>query len=294
MFTGHSASYPLFAQQSYPTPRESTGRIVCANCHLNIQSIELKTPKMVVPDELFEIVVSIPYDLRIKQLTAGGAKALLNVGAVLILPEGFQLAPNDRILNDSNQKSKELLMIQPYSKSKTNILLTGPVSILKHYALVFPVLAPSPNQNKALHFLTYPIYVGANCGRGQIYPNGKKSNNNTLISTLSGQILFIDKLLENGKTRITIQKINETKVPKTIPFTLTLNIKANDFIQKDEEVTFNPSTGGFGQNETDIVLQSPTRIRKIILLFFITIFTQIFLVVKKKQFEKVQAVENTF
>jgi apocytochrome f len=29
-----SYAYPVFAQQAYENPREATGRIVCANCHL--------------------------------------------------------------------------------------------------------------------------------------------------------------------------------------------------------------------------------------------------------------------
>ena len=29
-----SEAYPIFAQQAYEDPREATGRIVCANCHL--------------------------------------------------------------------------------------------------------------------------------------------------------------------------------------------------------------------------------------------------------------------
>ena len=31
---------------------------------------------------------------------------------------------------------------------------------------------------KDVHFLKYPIYVGENRGRGQIYPDNSKSNNN--------------------------------------------------------------------------------------------------------------------
>ncbi len=29
-----SYAYPVFAQNAYQNPREATGRIVCANCHL--------------------------------------------------------------------------------------------------------------------------------------------------------------------------------------------------------------------------------------------------------------------
>jgi apocytochrome f len=38
-----------------------------------------------------------PYDMQLKQVLANGKKKVLNVGAVFILPEGFELAPTDRI-----------------------------------------------------------------------------------------------------------------------------------------------------------------------------------------------------
>ena len=88
-----SYAYPVFAQQAYQSPREATGRIVCANCHLAQKPVEIEVPQAVLPDTVFEAVVSIPYDTSVKQITAGGTRGPLNVGAVLILPEGFKLAP---------------------------------------------------------------------------------------------------------------------------------------------------------------------------------------------------------
>merc|ERR1712085_123568 len=149
------------AQQAYESPREATGRIVCANCHLAQKPTEIEIPQAVLPDSVFEAVVNIPYDLSSKQITAGGTKGPLNVGAVLVLPEGFQLAPKDRI-------SSEI-------KAKTNILVVGPVSGDKHQEVIFPILSPDPATNKDVHFLNYPVYVGANRGRGQVYPSGEKS-----------------------------------------------------------------------------------------------------------------------
>src|SRR6056297_4290539 len=82
-------AYPVFAQQAYDNPREATGRIVCANCHLAQKPVEMEVPQAVLPDTVFEAVVKIPYDQQIKQVGSNGKKAGLNVGAVLILPEGF-------------------------------------------------------------------------------------------------------------------------------------------------------------------------------------------------------------
>ena len=40
-----SNAFPIFAQQAYENPREATGRIVCANCHLAQKPVEFR-PKV--------------------------------------------------------------------------------------------------------------------------------------------------------------------------------------------------------------------------------------------------------
>jgi apocytochrome f len=53
-----SYAYPVFAQNAYQNPREATGRIVCANCHLAQKTTEIEVPQAVLPDTVFEAVVS--------------------------------------------------------------------------------------------------------------------------------------------------------------------------------------------------------------------------------------------
>ena len=48
------------------------------------------------------------------------------------------------------------------------------------------------------------------------------------------------------------------------------------------------------KNETEIVLQNPNRVKGMIVFFFTVTLAQILLVLKKKQFEKVQAAEMNF
>ena len=75
---------------------------------------------------------------------------------------------------------------------------------------------------------------------------------------------------------------------------LELNVKAGVVVKADQPVTKDPNVGGFGQTETEIVLQSPARIYGYMVLVFFVILTQITLILKKKQFEKVQAAEMNF
>jgi apocytochrome f len=290
-----SYAYPVFAQNAYQNPREATGRIVCANCHLAQKPVEIEIPQAVLPDTVFEAVVSVPYDTSVRQVTAGGTRGTLNVGAVLILPEGFQLAPKERLSDEIKAKTKGVF-IQPYSKDRTNILVVGPIAGDKKGTLreiVFPVLSPDPATNKEVSFLNYPVYLGGNRGRGQVYPTGEKSNNNAYTSTAAGQIESIEKAAD-GKTYSVVVATANGSVTQTIPGTLEISVNVKDTVKVDQPLTTNPNVGGFGQEETEIVLQNPNRVKGMIVFFFTVTVAQILLVLKKKQFEKVQAAEMNF
>tara|TARA_B100000475_G_scaffold156415_1_gene117235 strand:- start:723 stop:1655 length:933 start_codon:yes stop_codon:yes gene_type:complete len=292
VFPKVSYAYPVFAQNAYESPREATGRIVCANCHLAQKPVEIEVPQAVLPDTVFEAVVSIPYDLSVKQVTANGKRGSLNVGSVLVLPEGFSLAPKDRLTDEIKAKTKGVF-IQPYSKTKPNILVVGPIAGDKNQQIVFPVLAPDPAQDKSVNFLNYPIYVGGNRGRGQVYPSGEKSNNTTYTSTAAGQVTSIEPG-EKGKRNLVIESTAGGSVTQIIPAGLDISVKVNDIVKADQPLTLDPNVGGFGQSETEIILQNPNRVKGMIAFFFTVTIAQILLVLKKKQFEKVQAAEMNF
>jgi apocytochrome f len=119
--TSISNAYPIFAQQGYENPREATGRIVCANCHLAKKPVDIEVPQFVLPNTVFEVVVKIPYDTQMKQFFVNGKKGALNVGVVLILPEGFELAPPDHISPEIRQKMGNLYF-QNYHPNQKNII----------------------------------------------------------------------------------------------------------------------------------------------------------------------------
>jgi len=150
LFPKVSYAYPVFAQNAYQNPREATGRIVCANCHLAQKPVEIEVPQAVLPDTVFEAVVSVPYDTKARQILGDSKKGTLNIGSVLILPEGFQLAPKDRISPELKAKTKGIF-VQPYSKEKPNILVVGPIPGDKKGVLrdiVFPVLSPDLHSSR--------------------------------------------------------------------------------------------------------------------------------------------------
>jgi len=282
-------AFPIFAQQAYESPREATGRIVCANCHLAQKPVEIEVPQGVLPDTVFGAEVNIPYDLSLKQVQGDGTRGGLNVGAVLVLPEGFTLAPKDRLSEVLKEETKGLT-ISTYSNSKPNILVVGPIPGDKNQKVIFPILSPNPAENKSVHFIKYPLYVGANRGRAQVNPDGTKTNNTLYTSPIEGQVVKVEKSPSSGYT-VSIKSKKSDLVTVSIPAGPDLLIKEGQNLYADQPITSDPNVGGFGQVETEIVLQSPARIKGMISFFFVIILAQILLVLKKKQFEKVQLAE---
>jgi apocytochrome f len=286
-------AYPIFAQQNYKNPREANGRIVCANCHLAQKPVELEVPQAVLPDTIFEAIVDIPYDKQIKQVLRNGKLGELNVGAVLILPDGFQLASPERI--DAQIKERVgKLFFQPYSEEKKNILVVGPVPGKSYQKMTFPIRVPNPSSEKKVNYLKYPIYLGGNRGRGQVYPDGSKSNNTVYTTSTTGTIKEINPIEKKGGFQIVLETKDGRMRTESIPPGPNLQVKVGQNIFADEPLTNNPNVGGFGQAETEIVLQNPNRIYGLLRFFRRVILTQIFLVFKKKQFEKVQLAEINF
>jgi len=288
-----AAAYPFWAQAAYPqTPREPTGRIVCANCHLAVKPAELEMPTSVLPDTVFEAVVKIPYDLNSQQVIGDGTKGGLNVGAVVMLPEGFQIAPEDRIPPEMKEKVGGVYF-QPYAEDQPNVLIVGPLPGEQYQEITFPILSPNPATNKNVHFGKYQVHLGANRGRGQVYPTGEKTNNNIFTASIAGNITKIEQPATGGYS-VTIQPESGNAVVETIPAGPDLIVKAGDAVAVATPLTINPNVGGFGQDEAEIVLQSGDRITWLIAFICAIMLSQALLVLKKKQVEKGQAAEMEF
>ena len=288
----NSTAYPVFAQQNYSNPRAANGKLACANCHLNQKAIEIEAPQAVLPNSVFEVEIKVPYDTTKKQIGANGKEADLNVGGILILPKGFKLAAKTQISEEIKLKNKGVF-ISPYSTEFDNIFVVGPIAGKKHQELIFPVVAPDPEKDSEVKYLTYPFYAGGNRGRGQVLPTGEKTNVNIFGATQEGQITEINTS-ENGESTVVIVNSNGSKTSQIVPAGLSLIVKKGDVVKTEQALNVDPNVGGFGQEESEIVLQNPIRIVGYLAFCFCALLTQILLVLKKKQFEKVQAAELNF
>lgn len=281
-------AYPFWAQQTAPeTPREATGKLVCANCHLAQKPIQVEVPQAVFPDTVFKATVKVPYDKGTLELGADGSQVPLQVGAVMMLPEGFHLAPDDRI-PEALKEEMEGTYYSTYNDASDNVVLVGPLPGDEHQEIVFPVLSPDPAQDSSVMFGKYAVHVGGNRGRGQIYPTGEKSNNVAWTADAAGEVTGIDDN-EDGSHVIHIATDSETVVDTTIPVGLEVIVAPGETVAAGAALTNDPNQGGFGQHDTEIVLQSPVRILGMLGFFTLVLATQIFFVLKKRQVERVQA-----
>ncbi len=285
-----SWAYPFWAQQNYESPREATGKLVCANCHLAKLPTQVEVPQAVMPDTVFKAVVKIPYDTSVQQVAADGSRTGLNVGAVLMLPDGFTLAPADRLSDELKEETAGVYVTQ-YSDDKPNILLVGPLPGDQHQEIVFPILSPDPATDSAIHFGKYSVHVGGNRGRGQVYPTGEKSNNGVFTAPAAGTVSAITAG-ENGANVVEIRTADGTTVSETVPAGPALAVAVGDAVVLNGPLSEDPNVGGFGQLDSEIVLQNPVRIYGMLAFFAAVALAQIMLVLKKKQVEKVQAAEG--
>jgi apocytochrome f len=214
------------------------------------------------------------------------------VGAVVVLPEGFTLAPADRIPEDLKEEVGNTYFL-PYSDTQPNILLVGPVPGEQYQEIVFPILSPDPSQDKSVSFGKYQIHVGGNRGRGQVYPTGQASNNTAYNASVSGTVSAVSPQDGGGYT-VTLLTDSGESVTETIPAGPELLVSEGDSVEAGKPLTSNPNVGGFGQVDTEIVLQNPNRIKGLIAFVAAVMITQIMLVLKKKQVERVQAAELSF
>ena len=285
-----SWAYPFWAQQVAPdTPREATGKLVCANCHLAQKNTQLEVPHSVFPDTVFKAAVKIPYQAGLEEIGADGSKVPLQVGAVVVLPDGYTLAPEDRI-PETIREETEGVYYTPYNDTSPNVILVGPLPGDRNQEIVFPVLSPDPDRDSSVIFGKSLIFAGGNRGRGQLYPTGERSNNGVFTASAAGRISTITTN-DDGSRSVAIAT-DDGSVEDLVPVGVELIVSPGESVSAGTALSSDPNVGGFGQTDSEIVLQSPARILGMLGFFTLAIAAQILLVLKKRQVERVQAVEG--
>ena len=98
---------------------------------------------------------------------------------------------------------------------------------------------------------------------------------------------------KGGYEIIIVDASDGREVLDIIPPGPKLLVSEGESIKLDQP-TSNPNVGGFGQGDAEIVLQDPLRVQGLLFVLTSIVLAQIFLVLKKKQFEKIQLSEMNF
>merc|ERR1712070_758780 len=183
----------------------------------------LRMPHEVLPDTIFKVKVDLPlkYEKR-RQLSADGEKVELNAGAIVVLPDGWKLAPRDRLPKEIKKEMKGLAW-SAYSKEKENIIVAGPVPGKTYSQMILPVLAPVPD-GKEVNFGKFDVSAGGNRGRGQVYTAPEAGTVTSIVASEDGK-----------KTTVTIQTDKGKEVTKELLTGADCVVEVGDKIAKDSQ-----------------------------------------------------------
>jgi apocytochrome f len=325
-------SYPVYAQQLYAKPRSKDGTIVCANCHLVSNSVGVGGRKVVgYDDALFVGVRLAGYDNSAEVANPRGLGGVAQgrewsslrgaaegaLGGVVVLPEGFKVLPKER-LSGEVQSTVKGLFVQPWGLgggqgSGFSAFVVGPVKGVTrplgtpHFPsgrdLLFPILTPQSDQEEGgLYFGCCPVYVGAVRGRGQVYPSGVKSSANGFEPLTGGKVVavapqrgrLVKVLVERGA--VGRDSSGSSGLREVRSFGGGLVVKIDETLSGGGKsvMLVGSNNGGFGQGATYVYLQGVNRVQFASGIGILGGISQVFLVSKKKQFEKVQGAERIF
>jgi len=207
----------------------------------------LSAPHSIFPDSIFDLVVSIPTDRKGRQISSGGDTATINVGGVIALPEGFRAVGAADSVLDIDRGSDHV-----------NDIVFGPQT----GQLACTVAISCQSERKDLPFSGALIDSGDR-GRGQIYPDGSLSNNNSFRSQSTGVTVRQHFARGGSGTNIALAGSTGGSLIQHLPASSSLPAGpalttglAPSAITLDAPLTYNPNVGGFGQAESSIVVQS--------------------------------------
>lgn len=137
------------------------------------------------------MVLETVVDVGDRQVLGNGQYGGLNVGGVIIFPNLGDRASGFRIASESVDNTR----LQSFGSGYA----AGPLGADGYTSLDFEIVAPAEPKS-----MTYPIVVGVNRGRGQLYPDGSMSNNNLVRAAGDGVATRVTKGKKaTGQTLVT-------------------------------------------------------------------------------------------
>lgn len=102
------SSWPVFATDQYISPKSQNGSVVCANCHIESNNIEVSMPQaiwLIRNKSLIDSSLRIKIDALSKQVATTGKSADLNMSSISMFPYEFSIESDS---NNNNREKKVL------------------------------------------------------------------------------------------------------------------------------------------------------------------------------------------
>ncbi len=214
----------------------------------------------------FDIWSRVPSRRTNAQVRSDGTVGPLQVGKVVVFPSGFVIP------------LEEWSQWQP----KPSAWWEGPLPAKAH-----SVEASSFRVNDIVPG-TYTVYLGANRGRGQLYPSGLASNIAPVRSTLDGLVSGLTFQAKRYGTNIWLYPTDGSQHLLHAPGgTVVVRSVFPRSIQRNEaSLAHFRNLGGFGVAEGSLTFQTTPRLFGELRVLALLTGTQVALVLKKKQFER--------
>lgn len=258
--------YPAFAKSLFVRPREATGKIVCSNCHLGSDELILSFPQGVLSDTL-ELGLMIPVKKTNAQVQSDGSVGPLQVGCVLVLPEMIDIDVQANWSYWSNE-DKQSVSFGPQTAD---------------YSVQVVSLQVSSDALPA----SVTVYGGANRGRGQLYPDGTASNINNQRVESSGLVTTLSSKTKRYGNVYTMLIDGLRDIGRTEPGqTIDGGLSPGGILTSGDVTGYARNMGGFGLSESTITIQDPVIMRNYLGVVLLIQVTQLALVLKKKQYER--------
>lgn len=159
-------------------------------------------------------------------------------------------------------------------------------------------LGPVPSKSNAAQVVslaldtipvgTRSVYLGANRGRGQLYPDGSSSNLSLRKPEVVGTCQAISYLTKRYGSVVHIVHASGVWLGHLLPGqAVEPGIGPRMPSQSEVLLARTLNQGGFGLAEVALSVQSPANLKRFIGLLLLIQATQILLLAKKKQFERI-------
>ncbi len=134
---------------------------------------------------------------------------------------------------------------------------------------------------------TRSLYLGANRGRGQIYPDGSLSNLTLRKAEVSSICTGVTYLVKRYGSVVHLVHGSGVKLVHLLPGQAVEPVIGPRMLcQVDTLLGRTLNLGGFGLGEVALSIQSPDNLKRFLALMVLLQVTQLLLLNKKKQYER--------